>query len=131
MDAVEFARERNRMCKAFGRSCCRCPIGLVHNVGTECAKFFFERPEYVAGIVERWAEQHPAKTRQSEFLKQWPTATCNGDGILALCPSTLDADYKDEKGYCNQNKICGDCRREFWLKEVEEWSATPATARLG
>lgn len=121
MDAVEFARERNRMCKAFGRSCCRCPIGLVHNVDTECAKFFFERPEYVAGIVERWAKENPVKTRQSEFLKQWPEALMTEDGLVNICPSRFVAGFRDEKGECTQyrSKGCDNCRREFWMKEVE------------
>lgn len=114
MDAVEFARERNRMCKAFGRSCCRCPIGLVHNVGTECAKFFFERPEYVAGIVERWAKQNPVKTRQSEFLKQWPNAERYCSGALSVCPKSIDRNLKID---CS--RPCDDCCREFWLKEIE------------
>nr|DAF68545.1 MAG TPA: hypothetical protein [Caudoviricetes sp.] len=120
MDAVEFARERNRMCKAFGRSCCRCPIGLVHNVGTDCTKFFFERPEYVAGIVERWAKQNPVKTRQSEFLKQWPEALMTEDGLVNICPSRFVAGFRDEKGKCIQYcaKGCDNCRREFWLQEI-------------
>ena len=120
MDAVEFARERNRMCKAFGRSCRRCPIGLTHDVGTECAKFFFERPEYVAGIVERWGKNHPAKTRQSEFLKQWPKALVGDDGVLSLCPNEITPRYRSERGGCtNTVTFCSDCRREFWMKEVE------------
>lgn len=121
MDAVEFLKTKNRMCETYLRAepskCDGCPFDDV--AGAMCSSWCFEHMAEAVAIVERWAEQHPAKTRQSEFLKQWPNATCNGDGILALCPSTLDADYKDEKGYCNQNKICGDCRREFWMKEVE------------
>lgn len=114
MDAVEFARERNRICKAFGRSCRRCPIGLTHDVGTECAKFFFERPEYVTGIVERWAKQNPVKTRQSEFLKQWPDAERYCSGALSVCPKSVDRNLK-----LDCSRPCDKCCSQFWLEEIE------------
>lgn len=43
-------------------------------------------------FIEQWSREHPRKTRQDVFLKQWPNAAVYGGG---------------------------DCRREFWMQEVE------------
>lgn len=68
--------------------------------------------------VEQWAKDHPVKTRQSEFLKQWPNADLGKDGYLSLSPCSLDAGLEFANGNrCYRN--CADCRREFWMQEVE------------
>ena len=114
MDAVEFL-------KAFGRLCnnylCgdNCPlIDICDDVSDD---------GYVrkVQIVERWAKAHPIKTRQSEFLKQWPDAEIGDDGYPSVAPCQLykDMEEKDENGVCCKNCGCGICRRDFWLKEVE------------
>lgn len=121
MDAVEFAKERNRMCQAFRTTCRYYPLGESLHVGIACIQVLYERPEEVVGIVERWAKQNPVKTRQSEFLKQWPEALMTEDGLVNICPSRFVAGFRDEKGECTQyrSKGCDNCRREFWMKEVE------------
>ena len=114
MDAVEYL-------KAFGRLCnnylCgdNCPlIDICDDVSDD---------GYVrkVQIVEQWAKEHPVKTRQSEFLKQWPDAEIGDDGYPSVAPCQLykDMEEKDENGVCCKNCGCGICRRDFWLKEVE------------
>ena len=114
MDAVEFL-------KAFGRLCnnylCgdNCPlIDICDDVSDD---------GYVrkVQIVEQWAKAHPVKTRQSEFLKQWPDAEIGDDGLPSVAPCQLykDMEEKDENGVCCKNCGCGICRRDFWLKEIE------------
>ncbi len=73
-------------------------------------------------FVEQWAAEHPAKTRQSEFLKQWPEAALTKDGAIAICPLVISAAYRDENGACNkdQSDTCAECRRAYWLAEVED-----------
>lgn len=73
-------------------------------------------------FVEQWGAAHPAKTRQSEFLKQWPEAGLMQDGVITICPLMISAAYRDRNGACNksQSDRCADCKREFWLAEVEE-----------
>ena len=117
MDAVEFIRERNRMCKHF-RGCAECPAG-----GMICNTIWdIHDAEKLVQVVEAWAKEHPHKTRQSEFLKRWPGATRDSDGVVNICPKLLDADISctDEEtertGLC---KPCDDCQREFWMQEVE------------
>ena len=114
MDAVEYL-------KAFGRLCnnylCgdNCPlIDICDDVSDD---------GYVrkVQIVEKWAKEHPVKTRQSEFLKQWPDAEVGDDGYPSVAPCQLykDIEEKDENGICCKNCGCDKCRRDFWLKEVE------------
>lgn len=110
MDAVEFIKERNRMCKSFER-CYDCPAD--RNACCNTSKW---REELIA-IVEKWSTEHPRKTHQSEFLKQFPYARCFDD-IVALCPKVVNA-YFSCPGDAGENISCPDCRPEFWLQEIE------------
>ena len=114
MDAVEYVKQRARMCDYYV-NCGDCPAG---NCG-RCASIN-EIPNLVP-IVEKWAKEHPVKTRQSEFLKMWPDAEIGDDGLLSIAPCQLykDMEEKDENGVCCKNCGCAECRRDFWLKEVE------------
>lgn len=68
-------------------------------------------------FVEHWCTEHPAKTRQSVFLKQWPDARINDvDGVLEIQPCKLN---RDMSATC-QCTPCVVCRKAFWLAEVEE-----------
>ena len=114
MDAVEYVKQRARMCDYYV-NCDDCPAG---NYG-RCASLN-EIPKMVP-IVEKWAKEHPVKTRQSEFLKQWPDAEIGDDGYPSVAPCQLykDIEEKDENGVCCKNCGCAECRRDFWLKEIE------------
>lgn len=68
--------------------------------------------------VEQWTKEHPVKTRQSEFLKMYPNAKIDDDGILYMGPCMLDTVGYDDKRECV--KQCNDCRREYWLQEIWE-----------
>lgn len=68
-------------------------------------------------FVERWDAEHPIKTRQSEFLKMFPGAAIDKmDGCLTLNPCNFYPKMREE---CSGRR-CSDCRREFWLVEVED-----------
>ena len=115
MDAVKFIKERKRMCN--GRSCATCPLFAVHQLEylPDCKEWCMDHPEASVTVVEKWAEEHPRKTRQSEFLKQWPNAKMNQDTeTVYILPCWLDKSIVDT---CYAN--CYDCRRKYWLKEVE------------
>lgn len=120
MDAVEFLKERSRMCNAQGE-CDTCPITTV------CEDYFLnhnynqENAEGMVATVEQWAKEHPVKTRQSEFLKLFPGAEPTKDGVLAICPNAFSPVYKDERGLCKWHYAeCDNCCRKFWLAEVEK-----------
>lgn len=107
MDAVKFLEERARMC---GHGCENCPA-----YGDECDMY---KPdcdyESLVKAVEAWAAEHPRKTRQSVFLEQWQNAYMRKDGVL-FCPRTVNTACSC---YC-KGKECADCRREFWMEEIE------------
>lgn len=110
MDAVKFIDELARMCNAYNQ-CRGCPITDWCGQGLRAqAKYSTD----IISAVEKWAAAHPVKTRQSEFLKQWPNAAVNEDGVL-FCPKTVNTAHF----CCCKDKGCGDCRREFWMQEVE------------
>lgn len=115
MDALEFIRERNRMCKHF-RGCAGCPAGgmICGTIGE------MDDAERLVQIVEEWSAAHPRKTRQSVFLEQWPEARVDKDGIPCICPVNIAKNQRDEYGGCaNFMENCHECRREFWTQEVE------------
>ena len=78
--------------------------------------------EGMVEAAEQWAAEHPAKTRQSVFLEQYPETRLSEDGILLICPRMISAEYRGEDDSCNRVNYgtCADCRREFWSAEVEE-----------
>lgn len=109
MDAMEFIRERNRMCKAFP-SCKGCPACDFDGCGS------VHLNEGIIPIVEKWAKEHPRKTRQSVFLEQWPNCMMDDDGAVGMCPRNVDKDYACD---LRRSAGCIECRREFWMQEVE------------
>lgn len=115
MDAVEFLNEGTRMCNSY-EACVGCPMYPTD----DCCMVKMNLKQMI-NIVEQWAKEHPAKTRQSEFLEQWPDAEISDDGYPSVAPCQLykDMEEKDEDGVCCKNCGCGICRRDFWLKEIE------------
>ena len=67
-------------------------------------------------FVEQWAAEHPIKTRQSEFLKHYPGARITIDGFLHACPMDVSSDT----GINCSAQTCTECRKAFWLAEVED-----------
>ena len=115
MDAVEFLKAKNQMCKAYYR-CDGCPLSK----NASCAVWCQESPKEAVVIVEKWLEAHPPKTRQSEFLKQYPEAGIDDYGVLQVCPSLISTSHRNTRGGCAHiDSDCTDCRREFWMQEVE------------
>jgi hypothetical protein len=115
MDALKFIEERSRMCKLFSPGCEGCRIDEAKPVMSECVLWMIENPEKAVEIVERWSQEHPPKTRQDVFLEQWPNAVIYEDGVLDIAPCRVD---RPATGRCD-GTTCGDCRREFWMQEVE------------
>ena len=126
MDALEFLRERKRMCKSFGNSCDGCPLHGYPCRSIPCTSFSSVNDGDLKRIlvkVEQWSKEHPCKTRQSVFLEQYPETQRDDDGVLNVCPAVISdshrKDRKDGGGCLNINKKCAECRREFWMQEVE------------
>ena len=114
MDAVEFLRERRRMCNAQD-NCDTCPIGIVCDDYFVNHNYSQEKASGMVSTVEQWAKEHPIKTRQSEFLKHYPDARMLF-GYLNICPMDV---FGDTEINCN-NQPCNQCKKDFWSAEVEE-----------
>ena len=116
MDAVKFIKERDRMCRFYHHAgdCYQCPAK-----DCECSALEgMVDDDNIVTIVEEWSAAHPRKTRQSVFLEQYPEAEIDKCGCLMLCPKRISADCRNRYGNCT-NLVCSDCRREFWMQEVE------------
>ena len=130
MDAVEFLKESSRMCEAFNDNCKNkdgnnfyCGLRCEANKnGESCDEYIRNHPDKGVAIVEKWAKEHPRKTRQSEFLKMFPEATIF-EGVLKIEPcelvssklNTEECHSYDEFGLSG----CYECRKNYWLEEVE------------
>ena len=116
MDAVEFFKTVNRLCKNQ-RCCAECPI---HKNGMGCMvkadDDSIKSIEEMVLKVEQWAKDHPVKTRQSEFLKMFPGASVS-DGTLDIRPCIIE---KSVKCIALEGKDCDNCRRKYWLTEVTD-----------
>ena len=114
MDAVEYVKQRNRMCDYYV-NCCDCPAGRYEGCSS-----LNGIPKMVP-IVEKWAKEHSVKTRQSEFLNQYPDAEISDDGLPSVAPCLLDVRliHGKSKEDCEKRGVCNKCRRDFWLKEIE------------
>ena len=121
MEALEFLKEHKRMCNEYSRSyngCCDCPLVSHCSISSTASD---EDNKKTVDVVEQWSKDHPRKTRQSVFLEQYPEAEIDENGVVGLCPMFISVVHRDINGECNYpEKQCKDCRREFWLKEVDE-----------
>ena len=114
MDAVEFLKKLSRMCNG---GCRECEYGKRRR-SDPCMIWQRVHPEEAVAIVEKWAKEHPIKTRQSEFLKMFPNAPIyTNTHNVALDPCLVDTTLR---GHCPTGRGCDICRREFWMQEVEE-----------
>lgn len=106
MDAVKFLQERNRMYKS-GEATPKLGLGVNYD------------PETAVKVVEEWSAAHPRKTRQSVFLEHYPEARLDEYGVLRFCPSDISAAHRYSEGCGYPKQGCKDCRRDFWMQEVE------------
>ena len=113
MDAIKFIKEANKMCNSHD-FCNGCPAfdssgpcKILHSNNYSA--------EEKLSIVEKWSKEHPAKTRQSVFLEQYPNAKRDCQDILCVCPAEIFGDTVCQKGPA----LCSDCGRKFWMQEVE------------
>ena len=99
MDAVKFVETLQRKIKNENRD------EIIIRT-TDDANLFVD-------LVEEWSKDHPRKTRQSVFLEQWPNCQMGDDGVIGMCPRNVN------KMHICGSVGCADCRREFWMQEVE------------
>lgn len=124
MDAVEFFKTANRLCKDQGcKKCPACKEGMCMVMRmSRLDENSVKSIEETISKVEQWAKDHPVKTRQSEFLKKFPNAYLNT--ITRLLPCSLDKTLKPLRcakyGYLSITCRCDKCRDDYWNEEVTD-----------
>lgn len=109
MDALEFIKAIKQMLSAEAND------STVQKYISAYKKNDYEE---MVKAAEQWAAEHPAKTRQSVFLEQFPNAPIyTNTHNVALDPCLIDTTLR---GHCPTGRGCDICRREFWLAEVED-----------
>lgn len=125
MDEVKFIVAQARMCNEHIEDISRCETCELDDSEfcTKSCDSLISRAgaEEAVRIVEAWAEAHPAKTRQDALLKMFPNSQLDKNGALNVCPACFDANYRGESpNECSDRlRDCLDCRKEYWLEEVE------------
>lgn len=119
MDAAEFLKHLKRMCNSMDDSCTGCPVYDDCNFAAvggvfECS----EKVENYIATVTKWAKEHPVKTRQSELQKLFPDLSVK-DGCCCLCPVYVEKTWCRGRNGLISADVCGECKRDFWLKEIE------------
>lgn len=117
MDAVEYLKTLCRMCHC---ECLKCELGKARSGFETCHVWQRTHPEEAVAIVEKWAKEHPTKTRQSEFLKMFPNVILNDKGQPSLCAKLLDTTYHRVGGCGLDVDTCQRCMDNFWGQEVED-----------
>lgn len=102
MDAINFIYEARRRYDV---------TGLVCSVLCDSST-----PESIVKELEEWCKEHPYKTRQTEFLKVYPDTYLDEKGVITIRPCVVSKKYHDMD--CGEIG-CAECRREFWVQEVE------------
>lgn len=104
-----------RMCKKH-KNCRGCPLSIALNgMKVVCLDLIKEYTDKANEIILKWCEEHPIKTRQSEFLKMFPNAELS-DRIIKICPEEIDIKNSINCG----KQSCDTCRKNYWLAEVKE-----------
>ena len=118
------------MCEAFNENCKSkdgnnfyCGLRYEANKNGElCDAYIRNHPDKAVASVEKWAKEHPRKTRQSEFLKMVPAAQIF-EGVVKIEPCEL-IDSKLNSEECPSYyefglSECYECSKNYWLEEVE------------
>lgn len=106
MDAIEFLKQRHRMCDM--ETCDSCPASFLDECDCD-SKDIVELVE----IVEKWAQEHPQKTMMQDFFEKFPNAPRTKTGEPMICP------YNCGHGNfsCEQaNGTCYNC----WSRPLED-----------
>lgn len=101
-----FLKEWNRMCDIYHTRCSACLMSSQHNEHeVSCTYLAKLHPTEAIAIVQKWSDEHPAKTIKEDFLEKYPNAEClQYGGGLKVCAKWL--------GYFNKDYSCpsdGDC----------------------
>lgn len=100
-----------RICKQSTK-CSQC---LLRKFCADQRDMFSNDIDKANEIILKWCEEHPVKTRQDKFLEIYPNANVR-DGVVRVCPRCIESSRHCQFPKCE----CLDCKRNYWLAEVDE-----------
>lgn len=109
IDALEFLLEFNRMCRYYGNDCEDCPRN-----GESCCFASTDTKAYLEKFIEdvkKWSEEHPEKTRLTDFKEKYPNVRMDADMNV---PANVCC---RELGYCS---FCRMNCKECWNEPLED-----------
>lgn len=119
-DFRTFKKEKGKMCDSLGFHTELCPF-KINDVEWDCYNCdenCLVKIDFAIETVQKWNDEHPIKTRQSEFLKMFPNARIrhhNSDClVLDICPALLD-----KRLSCEESISCAICQKDYWLEVIE------------
>ena len=118
----EFLQEWARLCREniCGERCgnITCPLEKACDGRYSwCYHFIKNCPVEAIEIIQKWSDENPIVTRQTEFLKLFPNARIlhtHNTEVLDVCPSGLDNSFS-----CEDEDLCNDCKYKYWLQVVD------------
>ena len=129
MDAIEYLKTIKRMCELHKPICwgednhTPCELRIKANAkGMSCSDYTTTFSEEAVAIVEKWAKEHPRKTRQEKFLEMFPDALIF-EGVLKIEPCELIGSKLNSEECHSYDEFglsgCYECRKNYWLEEIE------------
>ena len=107
-----------RMCKKYVTDCESCPLAAkLNGENMDCQTLVLDCPGKANEIILKWCEEHPVVTRQDRFLKMFPNADLSFN-YIDICPSAVDKHLIGKTDCAGGN--CSECKKEYWLAEVDE-----------
>lgn len=87
-----YLKEKARMTKSKGFIMCQipckdCPLDYNKNkTKMSCYRLQNTLPAEAIAIVQKWSDEHPAKTILDDFLEKYPKALVHKNGLPGICP---------------------------------------------
>lgn len=112
-----YFKEKRRMSNFNGNSCSiecdDCPLS-IHNNNQRvlCRELEYMYPTEAVAAVQKWSDEHPAKTVKADFLEKFPNAFLDKDGIPTGCIRWLGYHHIT----CPPAGLCTEC----WNKPLSE-----------
>lgn len=111
MEAVEFLKERRRMCLNYdGYKGCPCEKSDPVSCSPSTSEI-----EILVNIVEQWLQEHPQKTMMQDFFEKFPNAPKSEVGTPRMCP--CDCGY-EKVSNCPNGEMCNSLK--CWSRPLED-----------
>lgn len=101
-------KDLKRMCKEQFK-CGVCPF-----IDLDCCDLN-HFPDNADEIVDKWVQEHPAKTYAMDFFEKFPNAQLDSYGAPRACVNAIYG-----LGDCSKSEISGIICRECWNQEMKE-----------